>query len=84
MTGHRRAAVSAEQFRSAFRGHPGGVSLITADTGRPVALTATSVASVSVDPPALTFSVSEQSSSAPTLRQAPTPASPDKSRLPGR
>ncbi|MEV0706064.1 flavin reductase family protein [Nocardia aurea] len=65
--------VSAERFRSAFRGHPGGVSVITADAGAgPVALTATSVASVSVEPPALTFSVSEQSSSAPTLREADT------------
>lgn len=65
--------ISTEQFRTAFRGHPGGVSVITADAGHgPVALTATSVASVSVDPPALMFSVSEQSSSAPTLRAADT------------
>lgn len=65
--------VSADQFKSAFRDHPGGVSLITADAGNgPVALTATSVASVSADPPLLVFSVSALSSSAPTLTTADT------------
>jgi flavin reductase (DIM6/NTAB) family NADH-FMN oxidoreductase RutF len=65
--------VTADQFKSAFREHPGGVSLITADAGHgPVALTATSVASVSADPPLLVFSVSALSSSAPTLTTAET------------
>lgn len=65
--------VSADDFKSAFREHPGGVSLITADAGDgPVALTATSVASVSVDPPLVVFSVSALSSSAPTLTAAET------------
>lgn len=65
--------VPAEAFKAAFREHPGGVSVITADAGNgPVALTATSVASVSVDPPLLVFSVSALSSSAPTLTTAET------------
>lgn len=65
--------VSADDFKAAFREHPGGVSVITADAGHgPVALTATSVASVSVDPPLLVFSVSVLSSSAPTLTTADT------------
>ena len=65
--------VSAADFKAAFREHPGGVSVITADAGDgPVALTATSVASVSVDPPLLVFSVSALSSSAPTLTTADT------------
>ncbi len=64
---------TAEHFKAAFRAHPGGVSVITADAGRgPVALTATSVSSVSVDPPLLMFSVSHQSSSTPTIREAET------------
>jgi flavin reductase (DIM6/NTAB) family NADH-FMN oxidoreductase RutF len=48
----------AEQFRGAFRRYPTGVAVITA-TGPdgPVGLTASSVASVSVSPPALSFSV---------------------------
>jgi flavin reductase (DIM6/NTAB) family NADH-FMN oxidoreductase RutF len=69
----RFGIVSADDFKAAFRTHPGGVSVITADAGHgPVALTATSVASVSVDPPLLVFSVSALSSSAPTLTTAET------------
>ncbi|MFE1646096.1 flavin reductase family protein [Microbacterium sp. P01] len=65
--------VSAEDFKTAFRAHPGGVSVITADAGTgPVALTATSVSSVSADPPLLVFSVSTRSSSATTLTTAET------------
>lgn len=47
-----------DQFTAAFRRYPTGVAVITA-TGPdgPVGLTASSVASVSVTPPALSFSV---------------------------
>jgi flavin reductase (DIM6/NTAB) family NADH-FMN oxidoreductase RutF len=47
-----------EQVKAAFRGYPTGVAIISA-TGPdgPVGLTASSVASVSVTPPALSFSV---------------------------
>jgi len=66
-----RAAFTADDFKAVFRQHPGGVALITAvGSGGPVAMTATSVASVSAEPPILVFSVSELSSSAPTLREA--------------
>lgn len=65
--------VSPEEFKAAFRNHPAGVAVITADAGDgPVALTATSVFSVSAAPPLLVFSVSELSSSAPTIRKADT------------
>ena len=61
------------RFTVAFRTHPAGVALVTADAGHgPVALTATSVSSVSVDPPMLTFSVSDASSSSLTLVAADT------------
>lgn len=63
----------AEQFKAAFRTHPAGVAVVTADAGDgPIALTATSVISVSADPPLLVFSVSESSSSLPTLSRAVT------------
>ena len=67
------AAVTAEEFREAFRNYASGVAVITADspTG-PVGLTATSVTSVSLDPPLLVFSVSELSSSAPAIQAAET------------
>ena len=65
--------VSPEEFKAAFRNHPAGVAVITADAGDgPVALTATSVFSVSAAPPLLVFSISELSSSTPTIRRADT------------
>jgi flavin reductase (DIM6/NTAB) family NADH-FMN oxidoreductase RutF len=63
----------ADAFVAAFRHHPSGVAVITADIGHgPVALTATSVSSVSVSPPVLVFSLSARSSSTPTIRSAET------------
>ncbi len=63
--------LTADEFKLAFRNHAAGVAVITADAGEgPVGLTATSVFSVSAEPPLLVFSVSAQSSSAPTLLRA--------------
>jgi flavin reductase (DIM6/NTAB) family NADH-FMN oxidoreductase RutF len=65
--------LSADEFKLAFRNHPAGVAVITADPGDgPVGLTVTSVFSVSAEPPLLVFSVSAQSSSAPALARADT------------
>jgi flavin reductase (DIM6/NTAB) family NADH-FMN oxidoreductase RutF len=65
--------LSADEFKAAFREHPAGVSVITAMAdGERVALTATSVASVSADPPLIMFSVSALSSSTPTILKAET------------
>lgn len=65
--------VTPDEFKAAFRNHPAGVAVITADAGSgPVAMTATSVFSVSVVPPLLVFSLSELSSAAPTIREAET------------
>ena len=65
--------LSAEDFKLAFRNHPAGVAVITADAGDgPVGLTATSVFSVSAEPPLFVFSISSQSSSAPALARADT------------
>ena len=65
--------LSADQFKAAFREHPAGVAVITATAnGEHVALTATSVASVSAEPPLLMFSVSALSSSTPTILRADT------------
>lgn len=62
---------TAEAFKTVFRNHPAGVTLITANDGtNKVALTATSVASVSANPPTVIFSISAQSSSAPVLARA--------------
>ena len=64
-------SLSSEDFKAAFRNHAAGVAVITADAGAgPVGLTATSVFSVSAEPPLLVFSISNLSSSAPTLLDA--------------
>jgi flavin reductase (DIM6/NTAB) family NADH-FMN oxidoreductase RutF len=65
--------LSPDEFKLAFRNHAAGVAVVTADAGDgPVGLTATSVFSVSAEPPLLVFSVSDRSSSAPTLQRAET------------
>lgn len=62
----------ASAFREAFRHHPTGVAVVTArdGAGAPVGLTASSVASVSVTPPALVLSISHRTSAAATLLAA--------------
>lgn len=61
----------SEDLRNAFRAHPAGVAVVTADPGEgPVGLTATSVTSVSVDPPTIAFSLSAMSSSGAKIRSA--------------
>lgn len=63
--------LSADDFKALFRGHPGGVGLITADAGEgPVAFTASSVASVSAEPPLLVFSISQFSSAYAVISRA--------------
>ncbi|MDT9592197.1 flavin reductase family protein [Nocardioides zeae] len=67
------AQIDIADFATMFRHQPAGVAVLTADPGDgPVAMTATSVASVSVDPPLLAFSVSTSSSAAPGLLHART------------
>ncbi|WP_344069255.1 flavin reductase family protein [Microbacterium sediminicola] len=67
------ATMSPDDFKAAFRQHPAGVAVITADAGRgPVMLTATSVSSVSANPALVMFSLSAHSSSTPTIRRAET------------
>ncbi|MFF2486133.1 flavin reductase family protein [Microbacterium sp. NPDC058062] len=74
MPAHRfSSSLSPDELKALFRGHPGGVAVITADAGDgPVALTATSVASVSAEPPLLIFSISAQSSASDVLSRAET------------
>lgn len=67
------SAITEDLFKNAFRQHAAGVALITADPGTgPVALTATSVFSVSANPALLVFSLSSRSSSAAAIRSSNT------------
>jgi len=68
-----KTVLSPDAFKAAFREHPAGVAIVTATSeGHSVALTATSVASVSAEPPLIMFSVSALSSSTPTILSAKT------------
>ena len=63
--------ISAEDYRAALGRHPAGVTIVTLDAGAgPVGFTATSFASVSLDPPLVTFNIAETSSSIGALRGA--------------
>lgn len=65
--------ISPEDFKFAFRHHPAGVGIITADIGNgPVAMTVSSLASVGINPPSLVFSASPLSSSTQTICAAET------------
>ncbi|MFI7483609.1 flavin reductase family protein [Kocuria sp. M1R5S2] len=60
-----------EAFKAAFAHHPAGVAIITARGPEgPVGLTASSVSSVSVDPPILGFSLQARQGSAALLAEA--------------
>jgi flavin reductase (DIM6/NTAB) family NADH-FMN oxidoreductase RutF len=60
-----------EAFLTAFRHHPSGVAIITADPGDgPVALTVSSLISISASPPMVAFSLSASSSSAQAVERA--------------
>jgi flavin reductase (DIM6/NTAB) family NADH-FMN oxidoreductase RutF len=63
-------AVDAQLLRSIFRRHAAGVAVITAGGAIPVGFTATSLASVAVDPPLVSFNVSHGSSSWPAISAA--------------
>lgn len=66
--GARGRADLSETFREAFAAHPSGVAVVTAAGPRgPVGLTASSVISVAVAPPALAFSLSSVRGSAGAL-----------------
>ncbi|GAA1639233.1 flavin reductase family protein [Georgenia ruanii] len=65
------AEISAERFKTVFRNHPAGVAVITLrGPDGPVGFTATSVFSISAEPPLLGFSVAGTSSSLPAVRAA--------------
>ncbi|GAA1716502.1 flavin reductase family protein [Fodinicola feengrottensis] len=57
-------------FREVFRQHAVGVAVITAGADKPVGFTATSLVSVSADPPLLSFNISRTASSWPTLSRS--------------
>lgn len=62
-----------EAFKDAFRAHPAGVAIITSVDGtRPVGLTASSVSSVSAEPPILSFSLASTHGTAGVIAASET------------
>lgn len=58
----------SQTFREVFRRHAAGVAILTVNYGgRPFGFTATSVASLSAEPPRFTFNMSRTSSSWPAV-----------------
>jgi flavin reductase (DIM6/NTAB) family NADH-FMN oxidoreductase RutF len=66
-------SMNSDEFKKIFRHHAAGVAVVTADAGDgPVAMTVTSMFSISAEPPLFVFSASALSSSTPTLLRAET------------
>jgi flavin reductase (DIM6/NTAB) family NADH-FMN oxidoreductase RutF len=60
-----------DAFREAFRRHPAGAVIISADEGgQPVTLTLSSLISVSMAPPTVAFSLSAKSSNSMAIRRS--------------
>jgi len=73
MTCQTEIAVSPAQIRQVLGHFPSGVTVITAVyDGEPVGFTCQSFASLSLDPPMVTFAPSRTSSTWPKIRQAGT------------
>jgi flavin reductase (DIM6/NTAB) family NADH-FMN oxidoreductase RutF len=66
----RWAAPEPDPFRAAMRHHAKGVAVITAGTDNPIGFCATSVASLSLEPPLVSFTVGLRSSSWATIETA--------------
>ncbi|GJF31629.1 flavin-dependent reductase [Kitasatospora sp. NE20-6] len=70
---YTQPGAAPDRFRQVFRHYPAGVVVLTLDAGRgPAGFTATSLTSLSLDPPLVSFSVSETSSSWPHVRDSDT------------
>lgn len=63
--------IGPELFRAVMRHHANGVAVITAGVEMPVGFCATSLASVSLDPPLVSFTVGLQAASWPAVQTAP-------------
>ncbi|MEV6791998.1 flavin reductase family protein [Streptomyces sp. NPDC051320] len=65
--------IAPERFKQMFRRYPAGVVAVTADAGSgPVGFTATSLTSLSIDPPLASFGIAEAASSWPHIERAAT------------
>ncbi|MFD6477540.1 flavin reductase family protein [Streptomyces anulatus] len=62
---------ASDRFKQVFRRYPAGVVVVTADSGRgPVGFTATSLTSLSLDPPLVSYGIGVAASSWPHVEAA--------------
>lgn len=67
------SGIGAAEYRTALRRHPAGVTVVTLDAGSgPVGFTATSFASLSLDPPLVSLNIANTSSSIDAVHTADT------------
>ncbi|MER5183475.1 flavin reductase family protein [Streptomyces sp. NPDC002896] len=65
--------IAPKRFKQVFRRYPAGVVVVTADAGLgPVGFTATSLTSLSLEPPLVSFAVGTTTSSWPHIERAAT------------
>src|ERR1700749_3703869 len=80
--------IAPERFKQAFRNHPAGVVVVTVDAGHgPTGFTATSLTSLSLAPPLVSFRISTRTSSRPHgvgSRAHPCGRRPPHRERPGR
>ena len=70
---HDEPQLTPDEYKAVFRHHPAGVAVVALRDGdRLVGFTATSVISVSAEPPLLAFSIASTSSSWPALSRSRT------------
>ncbi|WP_040788138.1 flavin reductase family protein [Nocardia paucivorans] len=63
--------ITADQYRASMRHYPAGVTVVTMDSNAgPVGFTATSFASLSLNPPLVSFNISHTSSSLAAINAA--------------
>lgn len=70
ITDDTRFVVAPSRFKEVMRHHAKGVAVITAGTEIPIGFCATSLASVSLDPPVVSFTVGLRATSWPTVETA--------------
>jgi len=68
---HSITALDPDVFRSVFRRHAAGVAVITAPGRLPAGFTATSLSSVSAEPPLLSFGIGTAGSAWPNVAESP-------------
>ncbi|MFF3325119.1 flavin reductase family protein [Streptomyces sp. NPDC002889] len=71
LSSHPVTDLAPDRFKQAFRAYPAGVVVVTADADAgPVGFTATSLTSLSLTPPLVSFGIATRSSSWPHIEQA--------------